>query len=90
MARKQGGADFERSLRELEKLVERLEDGELTLEESLKTYERGVELSRRCQHALEAAEERVRILTENDVAAPVAEDSAALPGDDDEDDDDEA
>ena len=56
--------DFEKSLAELETLVARMEAGELTLEESLRCYERGVELSRACQHALDRAEQRVRVLTE--------------------------
>lgn len=60
------GADFERALDELEKLVERMEEGELGLEESLKLYERGIELSKACQKALDAAEKRIRILSEKD------------------------
>lgn len=56
--------DFERALQELERLVKHMEDGELSLEESLKTFERGVHLSRVCQQALEEAEQRVRVLTE--------------------------
>ena len=65
MARKSTkGADFERALDELEKLVQRMEEGELGLEESLKLYERGIELSKACQKALDAAEKRIRILSE--------------------------
>ena len=65
MARKSTkGVDFERALAELEKLVERMEQGELSLEESLKLYERGIELSKACQKALDAAEKRIRILSE--------------------------
>jgi len=60
------GVDFERALDELEKLVERMEEGELSLEESLKLYERGMELSKACQKALDAAEKRIRILSEQD------------------------
>jgi exodeoxyribonuclease VII small subunit len=56
--------DFEQALRDLEALVERLEGGELTLEQSLNEFERGVELTRRCQQALSDAEQRVKILTE--------------------------
>ncbi|HEX9583689.1 MAG TPA: exodeoxyribonuclease VII small subunit [Gammaproteobacteria bacterium] len=58
--------DFERTLDELEKLVERMEAGELGLEESLKLYERGIELSKACQKALDAAEQRIRVLSEKD------------------------
>ncbi|TVQ85619.1 MAG: exodeoxyribonuclease VII small subunit [Chromatiaceae bacterium] len=62
---------FEASLGELEALVERLEQGELTLEESLSAFERGINLTRACQRALEHAEQRVRILVEgSEDAAP--------------------
>ena len=57
-------ADFEASLDALEQLVEKMEHGELSLEESLAAYERGVGLYRRCQTALEQAELRVRLLTD--------------------------
>ena len=57
-------ANFEHSLEELEQLVERMETGELSLEESLAAYERGVGLYRRCQTALEQAELRVRLLSD--------------------------
>jgi exodeoxyribonuclease VII small subunit len=56
--------DFEQALKELEALVEKLENGELSLEESLKHFERGVALTRICQTALENAEQKVQILTE--------------------------
>ncbi|HWF98234.1 MAG TPA: exodeoxyribonuclease VII small subunit [Steroidobacteraceae bacterium] len=54
--------DFERALAELEALVARLERGDLPLDEALKTFERGVELTRHCQGALKAAQQRVEIL----------------------------
>ena len=66
MARKAKDLDFEQALKELEVLIERMEDGELSLEDSLKTYERGMQLSRRCQRALDEAEQRMKILTEQD------------------------
>ncbi len=69
MARKKQGVDFEAALEELEGLVERMEEGELSLEDSLKTYERGIALSRACQKSLDAAEQRIRILSEKDGAA---------------------
>ncbi len=56
--------DFEAALSELESIVKRLEDGELTLESSLALYERGVELSRFCHSRLEQAERRIEILNE--------------------------
>ncbi|WP_225763355.1 exodeoxyribonuclease VII small subunit [Stenotrophomonas sp. Marseille-Q4652] len=57
-------AQFERSLEELEQLVEKMEAGDLSLEQSLSAYERGVGLYRQCQQALEQAELRVRLLTD--------------------------
>jgi len=54
--------DFEASLKELEALVEKMEQGELSLEESLKDFERGVALTRACQQALREAEQKVQIL----------------------------
>ena len=57
-------ADFEHSLDALEQLVDRMETGELSLEESLAAYERGVGLYRRCQTALGQAELRVRLLSD--------------------------
>ena len=59
-------ADFEASLDQLEQLVEKMEHGEMSLEESLAAYERGVGLYRRCQTALEQAELRVRLLSDPD------------------------
>jgi exodeoxyribonuclease VII small subunit len=55
-------AQFEQSLNELEQLVARMEGGELSLDESLKSFERGIALFRNCQNALEQAELRVRVL----------------------------
>jgi exodeoxyribonuclease VII small subunit len=54
--------DFEAAMRELEELVERLEQGDLSLEESLAAFERGVTLTRTCQSALKEAEQKVEIL----------------------------
>lgn len=62
MARK--STHFEESLAELEHLVERMEQGNLPLDESLKLFERGVQLTRTCQNALKDAEQKVRILLE--------------------------
>jgi exodeoxyribonuclease VII small subunit len=59
-------ADFEASLDQLEQLVEKMEHGEMSLEESLAAYERGVGLYRSCQAALEQAELRVRLLSDPD------------------------
>jgi exodeoxyribonuclease VII small subunit len=54
--------DFETAMRDLEALVERLEQGDLPLEESLAAFERGVMLTRTCQAALKEAEQKVEIL----------------------------
>ena len=57
-------ADFETSMQALEDLVGKMEAGEMTLEESLAAYERGVGLYRHCPTALEQAELRVRLLSD--------------------------
>lgn len=54
--------DFETAMHDLEQLVERLEQGDLPLEESLAAFERGVMLTRTCQTALKEAEQKVEIL----------------------------
>ena len=60
------GPSFEKALAELEKLVERMEGGDLSLEQSLAAHKRGLELARHCQTRLEAAQQQVRVL-EGDV-----------------------
>ncbi len=65
MARKKA-ADFETSLAELQMLVERLESGELSLEDSLGAFEQGIRLTRDCQAALAQAEQKVQVLLERD------------------------
>ncbi|SFQ18383.1 Exodeoxyribonuclease VII small subunit [Geopseudomonas sagittaria] len=62
MARKKATPDFEQSLTELQTLVERLESGELSLEDSLAAFEQGIRLTRECQGALSQAEQKVQIL----------------------------
>ncbi|MDX1635644.1 MAG: exodeoxyribonuclease VII small subunit [Marinobacter sp.] len=59
-------AEFEKSLDELETLVRSLEQGELSLEQSLGAFERGVTLTRACQQALKTAEQRVEQLIQRD------------------------
>jgi exodeoxyribonuclease VII small subunit len=56
--------NFEDAMERLEKTVDQLESGELSLEESIKAFERGIELSKLCRKKLEKAEERVRKLLE--------------------------
>jgi exodeoxyribonuclease VII small subunit len=62
--KKTATVDFEAALKELENLVEEMEHGEITLEQSLKNFERGIELTRTCQKALQDAEQKVQILTQ--------------------------
>ena len=64
MARKKTSPDFEHSLAELQTLIERLETGELSLEDSLSTFEQGIRLSREGQRALTQAEQKVQLLLE--------------------------
>jgi exodeoxyribonuclease VII small subunit len=77
MTRKTKSVDFEQALRELEALVEKLEHGDLPLEESLRHFERGVALTRECQTALKAAEARVELLTRRRDAAAAGDDAGA-------------
>jgi len=60
--KKQAKFDFEATLEELEKLVSSMEDGELSLEESLGAFEKGIKLTRECQTALKNAEQKVQVL----------------------------
>lgn len=62
----QGEPDFEHALAELEELVARLEKGELSLDESLRQFKRGVELTRHCQQILDQAQQVVEQLTNPD------------------------
>jgi exodeoxyribonuclease VII small subunit len=62
---KQATPDFEAALAELEAIVQRLEQGELSLEESLRQFERGILLTRGCQKSLQQAEQRIRVLSKS-------------------------
>ena len=69
--------DFEASLGQLENLVDQMEEGELSLEDSLKAFEAGVKLTRECQQALKEAEQKVTLLMEQNgelVSEPFATD----------------
>jgi exodeoxyribonuclease VII small subunit len=85
--------DLEKSLAELEAIVEQLESGELPLDQSLKEFERGVRLSRDCQGALKDAEQRVQVLMGGELREFATDDPAAReassddPDEDPEDDD---
>ncbi len=63
MSRRKKSVDFEQSIAELEALVDALESGDLSLEDSLKTFEKGVKITRECQTALKDAEKKVEILS---------------------------
>ena len=62
MAASKKTVDFERSLQQLEELVNKMEAGDLSLEESLKAFEAGIKLTRQCQATLSAAEQKVQLL----------------------------
>ena len=59
--------DFEKSLKQLESLVEKLEKGDLSLEDSLKNFEQGVKLTRDCRQALQNAEQKISVLSKDDM-----------------------
>ena len=69
--------DLEKSLAELETIVEQLESGELPLDTSLQEFERGVRLSRECQGALQDAEQRVQVLMGGELKDFVTDDPEA-------------
>ncbi len=73
---KSASPDFEAALAELEQIVARLEQGELSLEESLRQFERGVELTRGCQRALRQAEQKIQVLTRKQDGGLVEQDFA--------------
>lgn len=63
---------FESSLNELEKIVTRLESGELPLDDALNEFEHGIQLARQSQQKLQQAEQRVQILLRDDPEAPLS------------------
>ena len=65
MTNQENKKDFETSLKKLEKLVSDLENGELPLEESIKTFEEGVKLTKHCQNLLSKAEIKIQKLVES-------------------------
>ena len=62
MTKDKKSVDFEQQLESLEILVESLESGDLSLEDSLKSFETGIKVARECQQALKAAEQKVELL----------------------------
>ncbi|NNE99610.1 MAG: exodeoxyribonuclease VII small subunit [Pyrinomonadaceae bacterium] len=71
MAKKK--SNFETQLQDLESIVAQLEDGELSLEESLKLFEHGVKISRECQEKLDKAERRIEVLLKDRDGNPALE-----------------
>ena len=71
-AKKNSPLPFETALAELESLVGQLEQGELTLDDALQRFERGVALVRNCQHALQTAEQKVDQLIERNGRLDIA------------------
>jgi len=67
---------FEQALAELEKIVARMESGDLSLEQALAAHKRGLELARFCQQRLESAQQQVKVL-EGDVLRPLEKTAAA-------------
>ena len=71
MATRKKSIDFEKSLSELEALVNEMGQGSLSLEDSLKSFEKGIKITRECQQALKDAEQKVTLLSaDNDVTEP--------------------
>ncbi len=70
MSKPSGELSFEKALTELEKIVARMESGDLSLEQALATHKRGLELARFCQKQLEAAQQQVKVL-EGEVLKPL-------------------
>lgn len=64
MAKKESSFHLEKALQELEEITEKMETGQLPLEESLALFERGIQLSRQCQNQLEQIEQKIQLLTE--------------------------
>ena len=62
MSKEKKAMDFEQQLASLEGLVQSLESGDLSLEESLKSFEQGIKVARDCQAALKSAEQKVEVL----------------------------
>ena len=79
MTKPSGEPSFEKALAELEKIVARMESGELSLEQALATHKRGLELARFCQQRLELAQQQVKVL-EGEILKPLAAAAEPEPG----------
>lgn len=58
-------SDFEENMKQLEAIVQKMEEGELNLEESIEQFEAGMEISKKCSKILEEAEQKITVLIEN-------------------------
>lgn len=66
--------NFEKSIKELEEIVSRLEQGDVTLDESLELFEKGIKLSKKCQKILDEAEKKVSVLLADENGEMITED----------------
>jgi exodeoxyribonuclease VII small subunit len=82
--------DLEKSLAEITQLIETMEQGELTLDQSLGHFERGITLVKHCQKILEDAEQKVQILIQNNKQDTLADYGATDTDEDNNEDDDHA
>ena len=82
MPKKKISSNFEKDLQELETLVEKMEEGDLSLEDSLVHFERGIALTRSCQKALSEAEQKIQILLAEDGSQKLQPFSSDEPHDD--------
>lgn len=73
---KKNTPNLEKSMAQLEEIVQQLEEGEIPLEKALQQFEKGVKLSRDCRQALDQAEQRVKILLDNELQDFAADDAA--------------
>lgn len=80
---------FEDQLAELERIVEQLEQGELTLEQSVSLFERGVHLSNACKAQLSSAESRIQVLLDPEQKGPVRIEDLAMAVEEDDDESEE-
>ncbi len=84
---------FEKDLEKLEKIVNTLEEGGLPLDDSIKKFEEGIKLAKRCEKALSSAEKKIEVLTKDaqgNVATKPFADDEDDDGEEDDDEEDEA
>ena len=81
MAKSKKPIDFENTLDQLEDIVDDMENGDLSLEESLKAFEQGIKLTRDCQSALTQAEQKVHMLIEENGKLKAVDFDSALEDD---------